>query len=79
MILSHVFCRLRMLPHRWTGFLGLLVNLDFLGDLINWLRDWYGRLLLDLLVKDDIGILAGAHLEYLFLNKFEAGALACKV
>jgi hypothetical protein len=68
-----------MLPHRWTRLLGLLVNLDFLGDLINWLRDWYGRLLLDLLVKDDIGILAGAHLEYLFFNKFEAGALACKV
>ena len=68
-----------MLPHRWTGFLGLLVNLGVLWNFIDWLRDWQGLLLLDLLVKDDIGILAGAHLEYLFLNKFEAGALACKV
>lgn len=67
-----------MLPHRWTGLLCLLVNLGVLWDLFDWLRDWQG-LLLELLVKDDIGILAGAHLEYLLLDEFEAGALACKV
>ena len=75
--MSQVFSRFRMLPDRYTRLLRLLVNLGVLWDLIDWLRNWHG-LLLALLVIDDIGTLARAHLEHLLVNKFEAGLLARK-
>ena len=70
-----------MLSQEWTGLLPPLVNLDFLWDLVDWLRHYlHGLLLLLLLllVKDGIRILAGAHLEHFLLNEFEAASLASK-
>jgi len=68
-----------MLSQGWTGLLPPLVNLGVLGDLVDWLRHFHGLLLLLLLlVKDSIRILAGAHLEHLLLDEFEAAALSSK-
>ena len=78
MELGHVFSRFRMLPHRWRGLLGPLVNLGVLGDLADRLSHLHSLLLLALLVIDDIGILAGPHLVYLLLDEFKAAALASK-